>query len=127
MSDIWAEIDRVINGLSQLGDVMAAAVVRRDGFIVAHTLPNGVDPKVVAAMTASIVGISEMATEQLSQGRFLQAIVESDSGKLISTGAGDLALLVALVHRDANLGLILFAMERAARSVDDILHRAEGG
>ncbi len=126
MSDMWAELDRVINGLCQLGEIDAAAIVRRDGFIVAHTLPNGVDPKVVAAMTASIVGISEMATEQLSRGRFLQAIVESEFGKLVSTGAGDLALLVALVHRDANLGLVLFAMERAARTVDEVLRRAEG-
>ena len=126
MGTVWAELDRVIDGLSQMGDIDAAAVVRRDGFIIVHTLPNGVDPKVVAAMTASIVGISEMATEQLSQGLFLQAIIESESGKLVSTGAGEMALLVALVHRDANLGLVLFAMERAARSVDEVLRRSEG-
>src|SRR2546430_16753382 len=62
-----------------------------------------------------------MATIQLSQGRFVRAIVESDHGKLLSLGAGDEALLVALVYDDANLGLVLMAMERAARQVETIL------
>ncbi len=75
----------------------------------------------VSAMLAAIVGASEMATEALEQGRFQRAIIESDEGKLLSTGAGDEALLVALVHSDANLGLVLMAMERVARSVEAIL------
>src|SRR5438132_1219035 len=99
----------------------AAAIVRRDGLVVTHTLPEGVDPKIVAAMTAAIVGTSEMATIQLSQGRFVRAIVESDHGKLLSLGAGEEALLVALVYDDANLGLVLMAMERAAKQVERIL------
>ncbi len=99
--------------------------MRRDGLVITHTLPDGVDPKSVAAMTAAIVGTSEMATVQLSQGRFERAIVESDDGKLLSVGAGEEALLVALVYKDANLGLVLMGMEKAARQVDEILH-AEG-
>src|SRR2546426_84466 len=99
----------------------SAAVVRRDGLVVTHTLPDGVDPKMVAAMTAAIVGTSEMATIQLAQGRFVRAIIESDEGKLLSLGAGDEALLVALVYDDANLGLVLLAMERAAKQVEKIL------
>src|SRR2546427_11093924 len=62
-----------------------------------------------------------MATIQLAQGRFVRAIIESDEGKLLSLGAGDEALLVALVYDDANLGLVLMAMERAARQVETIL------
>src|SRR5437870_13714025 len=104
--------------LRQLPDVLAAAIARRDGIVVAHTLPDGVDPKMVAAMTAAIVGTSEMATIQLAQGRFVRAIIESDEGKLLSLGAGEEALLVALVYDDANLGLVLLAMERAAKQVE---------
>ena len=105
-------------------DIKSAAVVRRDGLVVTHTLPEGVDPKIVAAMTAAIVGTSEMATIQLSQGRFVRAIVESDHGKLLSLGAGEEALLVALVYDDANLGLVLMAMERAAKQVERIMQEA---
>ncbi len=125
MTDVWTRLENAIDELSHLSDIKAAAVVRRDGLVIAHTLPDGVDPKIVAAMTAAIVGTSEMATIQLAQGRFERAIVESDEGKLLSVGAGEEALLVALVYKDANLGLVLMGMEKAARQVDAILHQEE--
>src|SRR5216110_2482164 len=115
MGLIHLSVDRAVQTIEELShvtDIKSAAVVRRDGLVVTHTLPEGVDPKIVAAMTAAIVGTSEMATIQLSQGRFVRAIVESDHGKLLSLGAGEEALLVALVYDDANLGLVLMAMER---------------
>ncbi|HYV08498.1 MAG TPA: roadblock/LC7 domain-containing protein [Thermoplasmata archaeon] len=126
MTDLWERIEETIDELSHLTDIKSAAVVRRDGLVVTHTLPEGVDPKIVAAMTAAIVGTSEMATIQLSQGRFVRAIVESEQGKLLSLGAGEEALLVALVYDDANLGLVLMAMERAAKQVEEILRASVG-
>ncbi len=127
MTDVWERLERTIDDLSHLSDIKAAAVVRRDGLVITHTLPDGVDPRIVAAMTAAIVGTSEMATVQLGQGRFERAIVESDEGKLLSVGAGEEALLVALVYKDANLGLVLMGMEKAARAVDTILHEEGAG
>ncbi len=126
MTDLWAELEAVIKEVTSVSDIRAAAVVRRDGLIITHNLPDGVDPRTTAAMTAAIVGTSEMATVQLGQGRFEQALIESEDGKLVSTGAGDQALVVALAYRDANLGLVLMALQRASRKVDEILRRAEG-
>ncbi len=125
MSDVWELLENTLDELSHLSDIKAAAVVRRDGIVITHTLPDGIDPKIVAAMTAAIVGTSEMATVQLAQGRFERAIVESDAGKLLSVGAGEEALLVALVYRDANLGLVLMGMEKAAHRVDEILNAGD--
>lgn len=124
MTDVWRELERVIDGLSSIPDIQAAAVVRRDGLIITHNLPGAVDPKIVAAMTAAIIGTSEMATVQLGQGRFAQVLIESEQGKLLSTGAGDEAFLVALAYRDANLGLVLMAMSNAARKIDEVLKAA---
>ena len=121
MTDVWGRLEATIDELSHVTDIKSAAVVRRDGLVVTHTFPDGVDPKIVAAMTAAIVGTSEMATVQLAQGRFVRAIVESEDGKLLSLGAGEEALLVALVYDDANLGLVLMALERAAKQVEKIL------
>ena len=125
MADIWSELEEVITGLTSVSDIRAAAVVRRDGLIITHSLPDGVDPRTTAAMTAAIVGTSEMATVQLGQGRFEQALIESEGGKLVSTGAGDQAFVIALAYKDANLGLVLMALQKASRKVDEILRRAE--
>lgn len=121
MTDLWGKLEAAIDDLSEITDIKAAAVVRRDGLVITHSLPDSVDPKLVAAMTAAIVGTSEMATVQLDQGRFERAVIESGGGKLISMGAGDEALLVALVYKDANLGLVLMGMERVAKRVDGLL------
>src|SRR6266568_1601820 len=122
--DLSVRLRAVLAELRRVPDILGATIARRDGLVVTHTLPDGVDPKIVAAMTAAIVGTSEMATIQLSQGRFVRAIVESEEGKLLSLGAGEEALLVALVYDDANLGLVLIAMERAAKQVEEILRGA---
>src|SRR5438093_92199 len=135
--------------LRRMPAVLGATIARRDGILIAHALPKTMDPKKIAAMAAAIVGTSEMAvvemglgafnssivdthigklmaTIQLAQGRFVRAIIESDEGKLLSLGAGDEALLVALVYDDANLGLVLLALERAAKQVESILREGAG-
>src|SRR5438552_1555803 len=124
LADGAARLQTVLAELRRLPGILGVTIARRDGILIAHSLPKNMDPKIVAAMTAAIVGTSEMATIQLSQGRFVRAIVESDHGKLLSLGAGEEALLVALVYDDANLGLVLMAMERAAKQVERIMQEA---
>lgn len=120
-TDVRSEIEAAMADLRRLPDVIAIAVARRDGLVIAHDLPNGVDPKKTAAMTAAIVGTSEMAARELGQGRFLQSIVDGEEGKMLSTGAGEEALLVTLVRPEANMGLVLIGVERAARRIGIIL------
>src|SRR5439155_1273108 len=124
LADGAARLQTVLAELRRLPGILGVTIARRDGILIAHSPPKYMDPKNVAAMTAAIVGTSEMATIQLSQGRFVRAIVESDHGKLLSLGAGEEALLVALVYDDANLGLVLMAMERAAKQVERIMQEA---
>src|SRR5204863_30401 len=126
-ADAGARLQSVLAELRRLPGILGVTIARRDGILIAHSLPKAMAPKIVAAMTAAIVGTSEMATIQLAQGRFVRAIVESDHGKLLSLGAGEEALLVALVYDDANLGLVLMALERAAKQVERILQDAGNG
>jgi len=120
-TDVRTQLDAALADLRKLQDIIAVAVARRDGLIIAHDLPRTVDPKKAAAMSAAIVGTSEMAARELGQGRFLQSIVDSEQGKMLSTGAGEEALLVTLVRPEANMGLVLLGVERAARRIAAIL------
>ncbi|TLZ51520.1 MAG: hypothetical protein E6K18_04740 [Methanobacteriota archaeon] len=119
--EVRAKIQLAMNDLRRLSDIVAIAIARRDGLIIAHDLPRDVDPKRTAAMTAAIVGTSEMAARELGHGKFLQAIVDSEFGKMLSTGAGEEALLVTLVRPEANMGLVLLGVERAAHRIATIL------
>ncbi|MFQ6052135.1 MAG: roadblock/LC7 domain-containing protein [Candidatus Hydrothermarchaeota archaeon] len=121
VGDPKVKLKGAIKDLRKLSDIIAVGIVRRDGLIIAHDLPGGVDPRRIAAMTAAIVGTSEMAAQELEQGEFSQTVIECDQGKIVSCGAGEEALLVTLVEKDANLGLVLIQMERTAKRVEEIL------
>lgn len=111
--------------LLQLEDVRAVAVVRRDGLMLEHRLPAKADPQRIAAMSAAILGTGEVAAEAMGHGRFLRSIIQSDQGKILSTGAGPRAVLVALVGSEGNVGLILLAVERAGTRVAAALEGME--
>ncbi len=121
MQRLQKDLDDVMTEIRKVPGVTAAGIVRRDGIVINDLLPQSVDARKVGAMAATIVGTAEMVVQELSQGTFQQSIIESDNGKIISIGAGDEAILVALVKPGANLGLALMTMEKQASRVGDFL------
>jgi len=122
--DLKAKLENIISDLRKQSNIDGVAIARRDGLIVAYNLPDKVDPKRIAAMSAAIVGTSEMAAQELEQGTFLQSLVESEGGKILCLGAGEEALLIALVENKANLGLVLLNIERASKKIEKVLREA---
>src|SRR5207237_2764998 len=94
---------------------------RRDGILIAHSLPKAMDPKKIAAMAAAIVGTSEMAAVEMGLGSFNQSIVDTHVGMMMATGAGEEAILVTMLRNEANMGLIHIGIDRAAESIAGIL------
>lgn len=121
---IEKQLEDLLSFLETLPEIQGAAIVRRDGLMVAALLPKEIDGKTVAAMSAALVGTAETCSVELQLGRFLQIAVEAEKGKLIATGAGSFALLICLVGDKANLGLVLLEMGRVANRVSHVL---EGG
>ena len=118
---LHARIQEVLLELRRIPDVLAVALARRDGLPIAHALPKSMDPKRIAAMSASIVGTSEMAAEEMGQGQFFQSIVDSENGKLLATGAGHDAILITMGRTEANMGLVLLSVGRAVQAIVDLL------
>ena len=108
---------KIVATLQRLPNVIGAVVARRDGIVLGHGLPAPIDPRRIASMAAGIVGTSEIAAEEMGQGRFRQAIVDSLRVRVISLGAGPDAILVVLVRPEANIGLLLMVLDRAAREI----------
>lgn len=115
------KLEKILADLKTIGNIEASAIVRRDGLMIASNLPSSIDSRIIAAMSAAIVGTAETSSAELQRGRFLQVIVESEGGKIISTGAGQLAILICLVTREANLGLVLLEMGRVAEKIANLL------
>ncbi len=115
------ELEETIKDLMQLEDVLGVAIVRRDGLIIAHDLPDGTDPKKIAAMSAAIVGTGQLASEALEQGKFLRSVIVADMGKILATGGEDEVMLMTIVRRESNVGFILMALEKAGERLRSAL------
>jgi len=118
------DLDVILAGLARLSEVLGSAVARRDGVMIQQDLPEKTDPRKVAAIAATMVGTAEVATKELGLGRFQKIMVYGSEGTMVAVGAGEEALLLALARGEANVGLLLLAVERGARSASDSLKGA---
>src|SRR3972149_4505256 len=121
------DLDVILAGLARLSEVLGSAVARRDGVMIQQDLPEKTDPRKVAAIAATMVGTAEVATKELGLGRFQKIMVYGSEGTMVAVGAGEEALLLALARGEANVGLLLLAVERGARSASDSLKGAGEG
>jgi predicted regulator of Ras-like GTPase activity (Roadblock/LC7/MglB family) len=121
---IHGRLVAVLQELRRIPDVMAVALARRDGLLIAHVLPKSMDAKRIAAMAAAIVGTSEMAAGEMGLGAFFQSIVDSGHAKMLATGAGEEGILVTIVRTDANMGLVLLSVGKAVQSITELLDRS---
>jgi predicted regulator of Ras-like GTPase activity (Roadblock/LC7/MglB family) len=102
-------------------EVEAAAVVSPDGLPMASALPPDVEEDRLAAMSASLLTLGERAAEGLDKGQLAQVLVEGEQGYVLLMSAGPDALLVAVMSREAKVGLVRFEMRRAAASIAAVM------
>ena len=111
------KLNQILQKLISTGDVEGAAVITRDGLLIASELSESIDGETLAAMAATMTGAAETAVQELKKTSPDRVIVESKNTKLITVGAGQQAILVCVIDPNAKLGLILLDMKKAA---DDI-------
>src|SRR5438046_9421949 len=104
LADVGARLQSVLAELRRLPGILGVTIARRDGILIAHSLPKTMDPKKIAAMAAAIVGRSEMAAVEMGLGSFNQSIVDTHIGMMMATGAGEEAILVTMLRNEANMG-----------------------
>lgn len=116
-----AELLSVLEELEGAGDIDGVAVITRDGLLVSSKLPQDVDAETLAAMSATMFGAAETAVLELKKGSVKRVISEGQDCKLVVVDAGSSAVVVALVRPDANLGLVLMEIIKAANKTKEIL------
>ncbi|MFB6203814.1 MAG: roadblock/LC7 domain-containing protein [Candidatus Nanohaloarchaea archaeon] len=115
------KLNEPLDDLNDVQGIKGAAVVRRDGLLIASNLGQDIDDDQVGAMTASTVGSGETASEALKMGEVNQVTIESENGKLVSTGAGEEGILTILTDSDVNMGLVKVEMEKATKKIKRVL------
>jgi predicted regulator of Ras-like GTPase activity (Roadblock/LC7/MglB family) len=115
------KLKKSLDSLDDVQGIKGAAVVRRDGLLIASNLGSDIDDDQVGAMTASAVGSGETASDSLGMGSVDAVTIESKDGKLVCTGAGDQGILAILTKPDVNMGLVKVEMGNATDKIKRVL------
>ncbi len=110
--------------------VTASVVVSEDGLALAaypdsedgSGRDGAVNPAQVAAVSATLAALAERSLDRLAQGELGRLLLEGEAGTLLSCPAGDV-ILALLVEKEASMGHVLFAAQKAAAEIEAILAR----
>ena len=132
-----ASADRVIAleaTLRRLGmivdGVTAGVIVSEDGLALA-AYPDTEDGRgsagmvstaEVAAVSATLAALAERSLDRLAHGELGRLLLEGEAGTLLNCPAGDVTLAL-LVEKEASMGHVLFAAQKAAAEIEAILAR----
>ncbi|MCD6484645.1 MAG: roadblock/LC7 domain-containing protein [Candidatus Odinarchaeota archaeon] len=117
------ELQKVLKELrnSVSGNIEASVIVDVQGLPISSDMPENINEGIIAAMTATILSVSENALKELQRGEINKVLVEGKDGSLILMNAGPNAILAVLVKQKTNLGLLFLVMRRAAENISAIL------
>ncbi|MHA1265700.1 MAG: roadblock/LC7 domain-containing protein [Candidatus Helarchaeota archaeon] len=119
-------MDDLLMNFGTTANVHAAAIVSRDGFIIASIMDNvlgnnnGVNEELIAGMAAEMAVLGERTTEELLKGYPQRIIIDSDLGTIILVTAGREAVIISVIDRK-NLGITLLHLKRLAKETEKIL------
>jgi predicted regulator of Ras-like GTPase activity (Roadblock/LC7/MglB family) len=122
MSSTSAQLKKIVNDLKSSNIVDAAAVVRRDGVLMASNFPHySVGSEVFAMMSATVLGAAKNITLKSALGMPTKVKIDTKEGSIIVAGAGTKALLVCLVKGDKDPQALSVAVENTADKINGIL------
>ena len=107
------KITEIMRGLrASSPDIIGAAIVSLEGFIIAAVAPAEIDEELVGGMAAALIGVGERISAELMRAPMEQTYVRSEKGYVILNSVGSEVVLVLLVTSQAKLGLIFLELKR---------------
>lgn len=94
--------------------IESAAVVSRDGLIIASLLGDKTDADRFAAMCASLIALAARATEEVDRGELRQIILDGTKGAVLLTYNSNDRVLAVAAQSKAFLGKLIMDTRKAA-------------
>jgi len=114
------EAKKILTDLEgKVSDIIGSAIIRTNGLVIASELPGEANERMVAAMSAALLGTSKRSAEALFNGEFKSLNLELDKGNMFLIGAGRV-ILVAITRKEPNIGLVTLEMEDSSKKVSEI-------
>ena len=123
-----SKVDKVVSLLNdfegKVNDITGSAVIRKNGLIIASALPSESNERMIAAMSAALLGTSKRVAEALFEGEFSSLNLEMNQGNMFLISAGRV-ILVAITKKEPNVGLVTLEMEDASNKIAKVFEMEE--
>ena len=120
--DVSSRLKKLLKTLqASTPGLLGAGIISTDGFAIASELPQSVEERRVAAMSAAILALGEQTTAEFEHGKLARVFVEGETGTTIIMSAGPDAVLSVVARKDAKLGLVFLQMEHTAELVGKVM------
>ncbi len=113
------ELKRILGEFNMRYNATLSAIVSRSGVPIAWSIPSGMTVDNFAALSATLLGASEVIYSTLGKAAPIRIVVESDDGHLVVTGLGQKAFVVAIFQK-SNPDM-LKGMEEVGSAIMDVL------
>ncbi|HIE23361.1 MAG TPA: diacylglyceryl transferase [Candidatus Korarchaeota archaeon] len=116
-------LEKILNEfISGLPEVSGVAILTRDGLPVASKFrAEAPEEEVVGAMSASMLAIGERVAMEFGHGGVQKVLVIGDTGYAMLMGAGPDVMVVAILPKDAKIGLAMLELRRASEKIARIV------
>jgi len=116
-------IDKELEKLGGISDIIGTALVNRNGLLLASRLPRDVDDRKFCAMAATMFGAIETAASTIGSNKVDNITVEFSDFQLIIMETNENMILVSLLNLNINLGLLFIEIEEGVKNIKKILNR----
>lgn len=111
-------LEEMVVALRDVSGAEAAAVINRDGGVVAASLPPSVSPETFSIMCAAILGAGMTAATEFQHAAPHQVTLESEDATILIQEVGRRAMLVLVVPPERALESLSTALQRFSQAAE---------
>jgi len=119
LASVVGELKRILGEFNNRYGASMSAIVSRSGIPIAWNVPPGTPIENFAALSATLLGASEVIYTGVSKPPPTRVIVESEDGVLIVAGLGQKAFVVAMFQKSGDD--MIKGIEEVSKAIMDVL------
>ena len=106
----------ILAKLNKTQGISGSLIVNKDGIVVASDIGDNVEEASVGAVASSILSALEGAVKRINLGKLSRFVITGSENKIAIVDTGP-ALLLVLLKRDTNMGMVNVEIKEAIQLV----------
>jgi len=113
-------MEEVLSFITSLAGVKGCLVVGKDGLVIESRVWSGINDELIGAMIAGVFTNVENSMEELEGGELVELLIEGKGEKVFAFNL-ETALLIVLLEKEVNLGLVKSSVEETIEKLKALL------